>query len=114
MEKEEILQEIKKAEEKANIIIVDAETKYKKNLADLETEMESLLEKKKEELDKELTNELSTESGRILMEKQRAISEGTREIEKIREEALEKKDEAIKFIIEKFMRYIDALERKND
>jgi len=114
MEKEEILQEIKKAEEKASKIIVEAESKYKKNLIDLETEMESLLEKKKQDLDLEIDTELRIEVDRITMEKQRAISEGTRGIEKIREDAIDNKAKAIDFVIEKFMRYIDALERKND
>lgn len=114
MEKEEILQEIKKAEEKASKIIVEAEAKYKNNLVDLETEMETLFEKKRGELDIEVEKELRTETDRITMEKQRAVSEGVREIEKVREQALEKKEEAINFILDKFMRYIDELQRKND
>ncbi|MEN6379014.1 MAG: hypothetical protein ABFD15_05480 [Methanofastidiosum sp.] len=114
MEKEEILQKIKKAEEQASKIIVEAESKYKKNLVDLETEMESLLEKKKQDLDAEIDTELRTETDRIIMEKQRAISEGTRGIEKIRADAIDNKAKAIDFVIEKFMRYIDELQRKDD
>jgi vacuolar-type H+-ATPase subunit H len=114
MEKGEILQEIKKAEEKASRIIAEAEAKYKKNLVDLETEMELLLEKKKQDLDLEIDAELKTEADRLTVEKQKAISEGTRGIEKIREGAIDNKAKAIDFVIEKFMRYIDALERKND
>ena len=86
MEKAEILLEIKKAEDTAKKIIADAEENYKKRLVELDLEME----------------------------KQRAISEGVREIEKVREQALEKKEEAINFILDKFMRYIDELQRKND
>jgi len=76
--------------------------------------MEKLLETKKQELDLEIENYLRIESDRITMEKQRAISEGTIEIEKVREKAIDKKEKAVDFIIEKFMVYINALERKND
>lgn len=62
----------------------------------------------------EIENYLRIESDRITMEKQRAISEGTIEIEKVREKAIDKKEKAVDFIIEKFMVYINALERKND
>jgi len=114
MEKAEILLEIKKAEETAKKIIDDAEENHKKRLVELNVEIEKLLEKKKRDLDLEIEKQLRTETDRILMEKQRAISEGVREIEKVREEALEKKDEAINFILDKFMRYIDELQRKDD
>lgn len=76
--------------------------------------MEKLLEKKKQELDLEIENEFKNETDRISLEKQTAISEGTREIEKVREEAIDHKEKAIEYIIDKFMRYVDALERKND
>ena len=76
--------------------------------------MEKLLEKNKQELDLQIERELRTETDRITMEKQRAMSEGIREIEKFREEAIDNKNRAIEFIIDKFMRYVDALERKND
>lgn len=114
MEKAEILLEIKKAEETAKKIIADAEENYKKRLVELNVEMEKLLEKKKSDIDLEIEKQLRTETDRIFMEKQRVISEGVREIEKVREEALEKKDEAINFILDKFMRYIDELQRKDD
>lgn len=114
MEKVEILSEIKKAEETAKKIITDAEENYKKRLVELNVEMEKLLEKKKSDIDLEIEKQLRTETDRIFMEKQRVISEGVREIEKVREEALEKKDEAINFILDKFMRYIDELQRKDD
>ena len=114
MEKEEILQEIKKAEEKSKKILADAEENHKKNLVELGSEMEKLLETKKQELDLEIENYFRIESDRITMEKQRAISEGTIEIEKVREKAIDKKEKAVDFIIEKFMVYINALERKND
>ena len=114
MEKVEILLEIKKAEETAKKIIADAEENYKKRLVELNVEMEKLLEKKKSDIDLEIEKQLRTETDRIFMEKQRVISEGVREIEKVREEALEKKDEAINFILDKFMRYIDELQRKDD
>lgn len=39
MEKEEILQEIKKAEEKSKKILADAEENHKKNLVELGSEM---------------------------------------------------------------------------
>ncbi len=114
MEKAEILLEIKKAEETAKGIIAEAEENHKKRLVELDIEIEKLLEKRKRELDLDMDKQIRTETDRILMEKQRAISEGVRELEKVREEALEKKDEAINFILDKFMRYVDELQRKND
>ncbi|KYC45581.1 MAG: hypothetical protein APG12_00913 [Candidatus Methanofastidiosum methylothiophilum] len=114
MEKAEILLEIKKAEDTAKKIIAEAEENHKKRLVELDIELEKLLEKRKRELDLDMDKQLRTESDRILMEKQRAISEGVREIEKIRDQALEKKDDAINFILDKFMRYVDELQRKND
>jgi len=80
------------AEEKSKKILADAEENHKKNLVELGSEMEKLLETKKQELDLEIENYLRIESDRITMEKQRAISEGTIEIEKVREKAIDKKE----------------------
>ncbi|NMA30331.1 MAG: hypothetical protein GX941_00745 [Candidatus Methanofastidiosa archaeon] len=109
MEKSEILLEIKKAEDTAKKIIAEAEENRKIRLAELDLEFEKILEKRKHELDLDIDKQQKLEIDKIYMEKQRSISEGVREIEKVRDQALRKKDKAIEAILTKFMRYIDEL-----
>ncbi|HNV94030.1 MAG: hypothetical protein APG08_00339 [Candidatus Methanofastidiosum methylothiophilum] len=109
MEKSEILLEIKKAEDAAKRIIAEAEENRKIRLAELDLEMEKIFESRKRDLDLDIDKQQKLEIDKIYMEKQRAISEGVREIEKVRDQALGKKDKAVESILIKFMRYIDEL-----
>lgn len=65
----------------------------------MDLEFEKILEKRKHELDLDIDKQQKLEIDKIYMEKQRSISEGVREIEKVRDQALRKKIKQLKLFL---------------
>lgn len=108
MEKAEILQQIKDAEEKVRIATKEAEERRKQLQAEGKRRSIEKLESAEAALRKELDSRISEAKSRIDTQKKALLDEGTRKAEALTSNARQRMGKAREFVLTEFERAVDA------
>lgn len=108
MEKAEILQQIKDAEEKVRIAIKEAEERRKQLQAEGKRRSIEKLEAAEASLRKELDSRLSEAKSRIGTQRKALLDEGARKAEALTSNARQRMGKAEEFVLTEFERAVDA------
>lgn len=108
LEKAEILQQIKDAEEKVRIATKEAEERRKQLQAEGKRRSIEKLEAAEAALRKELDARVSAAKSRVDMQKKALLDEGTRKAEDMTSNARQRMEKAKEFVLTEFERAVDA------
>jgi vacuolar-type H+-ATPase subunit H len=108
LEKAEILQQIKEAEEKVRIATKEAEERRKQLQAEGKRKSIEKLEAAEAALRKELDSKVAEAKSRIGVQKKTLLDEGARKAEDLSSKARQRMENAKEFVLTEFERAVDA------